>query len=155
VEKSLKLDTVREDKAILNVATRLTETFAEIHDPEDVEVAVQTAHREFDGDPVRDYVPILVERIVRKELGSQPDPAVNPAPDPEEAKAEAAPAAQAQAEEAQAEAAAEAQAEEAAGRNPKHLVWLGGQETRRQEARRRRRSRPSRGHGTGPGSGCD
>jgi hypothetical protein len=112
VEKSLKLDTVREDKAILNVTTRLAETFAEIHDPEEVEVAVQAARRQFDGDPVREYVPILVERIVRKELGNQPDVAVNTAPDPENAKAEAAPAAEAQAAPA-AEAQTEPQAEEA------------------------------------------
>jgi hypothetical protein len=75
----LKLDTVREDKAILNLTRRLTESFAEIHTPEDVEAAVQTAHQKFADHPVRDYVPILVERIVREELAPQPEPTEPPA----------------------------------------------------------------------------
>ena len=69
----MKLDTVREDKAILTLTSRLAESFAEIHTPEDVEAAVRAAHQRFTGDPVRDYVPILVERIVREELAPQPE----------------------------------------------------------------------------------
>ncbi|WP_433166343.1 three-helix bundle dimerization domain-containing protein [Kribbella sp. CA-247076] len=70
----MKLDTVREDKAILNVTRRLADTFSDLHSPEDVEAAVQAAHQRFTGDPVREYVPILVERIVRAELSPHPDP---------------------------------------------------------------------------------
>ncbi|WP_350278551.1 hypothetical protein [Kribbella sp. HUAS MG21] len=71
----MKLDTVREEKAIENLTSRLTETFADIHTPEDIETAIRTARESFAGDPVRDYVPILIERIVREELTPKPDPA--------------------------------------------------------------------------------
>jgi len=57
----LKLDTVREDRAIENLTSRLTESFADIHTPEDIESAIRTARESFAGDPVRDYVPILYE----------------------------------------------------------------------------------------------
>lgn len=69
----LKLDTVREDKAIENLTNRLTESFADIHTPEDIETAIRTARESFAGDPVRDYVPILIERLVRAELTPKPD----------------------------------------------------------------------------------
>ncbi|MFI7064566.1 three-helix bundle dimerization domain-containing protein [Kribbella sp. NPDC050124] len=72
----MKLDTVREDKAILNVTSRLADTFADIHTPEDVEAAVRVAREQFADDPVREYVPILVERIVRTQLTPAPDPVV-------------------------------------------------------------------------------
>lgn len=71
----MKLDTVREDKAIENLTSRLTDTFADIHTPEDIETAIRAARESFAGYPVRDYVPILVERIVRAELVPKPDPA--------------------------------------------------------------------------------
>ncbi|MEI8409066.1 MULTISPECIES: three-helix bundle dimerization domain-containing protein [unclassified Kribbella] len=74
----MKLDTVREDKAILNLTRRLTESFADLHSPDDIEAAVQTAHQKFADRPVRDYVPILVERIVREELAPDPDPTEPP-----------------------------------------------------------------------------
>jgi hypothetical protein len=69
----LTLDTVREDKAIENLTTRLTESFADIHTPEDIESAIRTARESFAGDPVRDYVPILIERLVRAELTPKPE----------------------------------------------------------------------------------
>ncbi|MDX3002615.1 hypothetical protein PWY87_13090 [Kribbella solani] len=68
----MKLDTVREQKAIENLTNRLTETFADLHTPEDIETAIRTAQNTFEGDPVRDYVPILIERIVRAELAPKP-----------------------------------------------------------------------------------
>lgn len=71
----LTLDTVREDKAIENLTRRLNDSFADIHTPEDIETAVAAARRQFAGDRVRDYVPILVERMVRQELTPQPEPA--------------------------------------------------------------------------------
>jgi hypothetical protein len=79
----LTLDTVREDKAIHSLTSRLAESFADIHTPEDVEAAVQAAREKFADDPIREYVPILVERIVRAELTPQPDPILTPQPDPE------------------------------------------------------------------------
>lgn len=82
----LKLDTVREDKAIENLTSRLTELFAAIHSPQDIENAVRSARETFAGDPVRDYVPILVERIARAELTPHPDPAVEETPDDRKAK---------------------------------------------------------------------
>ncbi|MFF0269252.1 three-helix bundle dimerization domain-containing protein [Kribbella sp. NPDC004536] len=71
----MKLDTVREEKAIENLTSRLTDAFADIHTPEDIETAIRTARESFAGDPVRDYVPILIERIVRAELAPKPEPA--------------------------------------------------------------------------------
>ena len=77
----MKLDTVREDKAIQNLTSRLTETFAGIHSPQDVDAAVAAAREAFADDRVRDYVPILVERMVRAELTPEPDQAGEEAPD--------------------------------------------------------------------------
>jgi hypothetical protein len=74
----LKLDTVREDKAIATLTRRLTESFADLYSPEDIEAAVHTAHQKFADHPVRDYVPILVERIVREELSPDPEPTEPP-----------------------------------------------------------------------------
>ncbi|MER7244117.1 hypothetical protein [Kribbella sp. NPDC000426] len=71
----MTLDTVREDKAIENLTHRLNDTFADIRTPEDIETAVAAARRQFEGDRVRDYVPILVERMARQELTPQPEPA--------------------------------------------------------------------------------
>lgn len=70
----MTLDTVREDKAILNLTRRLTDDFADIHPPETIETAIEAARDQFAGDRVRDYVPILVERMARQELTPQPDP---------------------------------------------------------------------------------
>ncbi|TDW15247.1 hypothetical protein EV650_6729 [Kribbella kalugense] len=70
----LTLDTVREEKAIENLTRRLNDSFADIHTPEEIENAVAAARRQFEGDRVRDYVPILIERMARQELTPQPDP---------------------------------------------------------------------------------
>ena len=70
----MKLDTVREEKAIENLTSRLTDAFADIHTPEDIETAIRTAREAFADDPVRDYVPILVERMVKEELTPKPEP---------------------------------------------------------------------------------
>ncbi|MGZ0148401.1 three-helix bundle dimerization domain-containing protein [Kribbella sp. WER1] len=76
---------MREEKAIENLTSRLTTTFADIHTPEDIENAIRSARESFAGDPVRDYVPILVERIVRQELTPRPDPAGQSAADERQA----------------------------------------------------------------------
>ncbi len=82
----MTLDTVREDKAILNLTRRLTESFADIHTPDAVEAAIEAACAQFAGDRVRDYVPILVERMARQEL--TPQPYLIRAEEPEEREAE-------------------------------------------------------------------
>jgi hypothetical protein len=82
----LKLGTVgeeeaRELRAIENLTSRLTETFSGLRTPDEVEAAIRTARDVFDGDPVRDYVPILIERMARSELVPKPDPAEQAATD--------------------------------------------------------------------------
>src|SRR4051794_229834 len=67
-ETLLGLNPVREDQAMLQVARRLVGTFASTHSREHVEEKVTTVRHHFDGRPVRDFVPILVERMVRQEL---------------------------------------------------------------------------------------
>ncbi|ROZ89103.1 three-helix bundle dimerization domain-containing protein [Gordonia sp. OPL2] len=46
--------------------------------PEDVALAVKTAHQHFEGIRVRDFVPLLVERRANKALGGS-DVMVDPA----------------------------------------------------------------------------
>jgi hypothetical protein len=59
---------------MLQVARRLAESFAGTHSREHVEETVTTARHRFDGRPVRDFVPILVERTVRQELRTRRQP---------------------------------------------------------------------------------
>ncbi|MGY4102935.1 three-helix bundle dimerization domain-containing protein [Nocardia sp. R16R-3T] len=56
--------TVREEQAI----QRLTDSLVDDYPADQVESAVGTARQRFDGHPVREFVPILIERIVRREL---------------------------------------------------------------------------------------
>ncbi|WP_019929845.1 three-helix bundle dimerization domain-containing protein [Nocardia sp. BMG111209] len=63
----------REEKAIKELTGRLVQTYTETYSAERVESAVGAARRRFDGHVVRDFVPILVERIVRRELDGSPD----------------------------------------------------------------------------------
>ena len=57
-----------EAQAIALVVERLQARFPQT--PRDVIArAVSEAHREFDDQPIRDYVPLLVERQVRDQLG--------------------------------------------------------------------------------------
>ena len=54
------------------VAQRLLEQFPTLP-PELVDAAVARFHREYDGRPIREFVPLLVERQVREHLsGSIP-----------------------------------------------------------------------------------
>ncbi|MFJ8022442.1 three-helix bundle dimerization domain-containing protein [Streptomyces sp. NPDC096311] len=55
----------REEEAIRGVVERLTSTYAETRTPKQVEAAVTTAHAAFSERPVRDFVPVLVERKAR------------------------------------------------------------------------------------------
>ena len=57
----------REEVAIVQVAQRLHERFPSV--PEDqIEATVQVHHHRFDGSPIRDFVPIFVERNASQEL---------------------------------------------------------------------------------------
>ncbi|WP_085995150.1 three-helix bundle dimerization domain-containing protein [Nocardia paucivorans] len=64
----MELDTVREEKAIRELENRLVKDYTETHSPDRVGAVVHDVHKRFEGMPVRDFVPILVERIVRREL---------------------------------------------------------------------------------------
>ncbi|WP_063058403.1 three-helix bundle dimerization domain-containing protein [Nocardia sienata] len=60
----------REQKAIRELAGRLSAAYSEDRSPDEVNVAIRTAHERFAGSTVRDFVPILVERVVRREFES-------------------------------------------------------------------------------------
>jgi hypothetical protein len=60
----------REQKAIRELAGRLSAVYSEDHSPDEVDTAIRTAHERFAGSTVRDFVPILVERVVRREFES-------------------------------------------------------------------------------------
>ncbi|MEV6768253.1 hypothetical protein AB0N05_06415 [Nocardia sp. NPDC051030] len=64
----MAVDTAREEKALLNVTNRLVDAYGEAHTVERVEAVVGAVRRRFDGHKVREFVPILVERIARREL---------------------------------------------------------------------------------------
>ncbi|MEU7834694.1 three-helix bundle dimerization domain-containing protein [Nonomuraea sp. NPDC049129] len=61
-------DTLREEQAIRRTTDHLVQVFAGTHSAEHVESVMQAAYRRFDGLPVRDFVPVMVERIARGEL---------------------------------------------------------------------------------------
>ncbi|CAL9674297.1 hypothetical protein SUDANB105_07758 [Streptomyces sp. enrichment culture] len=58
-------DTAREDDAIQAVVERLKNAFSATHSPAEVEAAVVEAYASFADRPVRDFVPVLVERKAR------------------------------------------------------------------------------------------
>ena len=60
-----------EEVALRAAATRLCARFPELP-PEVVAEALQTAHARFDGRPVRDFVPLLVERAAAAALMARP-----------------------------------------------------------------------------------
>jgi hypothetical protein len=59
--------TAEEKRAIEQVAERLRERFPQ-QQPALVGTTVAQAHRRYDGRPIRDFVPVLVEREAREEL---------------------------------------------------------------------------------------
>ncbi|MFE6858784.1 three-helix bundle dimerization domain-containing protein [Nocardia sp. NPDC057668] len=79
----MAVDAAREEKALHAVTNRLVERYVEVHTTEQVEAVVGAAKRRFDGHAVREFVPILVERMARREL--EPDDAKA---DPEQADTE-------------------------------------------------------------------
>lgn len=58
--------TVREEQAI----QRLTDRLVDDYPADRVESVVGTARQRFEGHPVREFVPILIERIARRELAA-------------------------------------------------------------------------------------
>ncbi|MBF6166716.1 hypothetical protein IU486_18445 [Streptomyces gardneri] len=73
------VDTVREEQAIRQMTERLVENYTETYPPEHIESTVGAARQKFEGRPVRQFVPILVERLVRRELEKSPEAEVQPA----------------------------------------------------------------------------
>lgn len=69
-------DIDREEQAIRGATDRLIESFADTHSAAHVETTVAEVHGQFDGHAVRDFVPILVERMARRRLTTaEPPPA--------------------------------------------------------------------------------
>lgn len=62
----------REEQAIQRLTSTLVENFADTHSADRVERTVHTVRQRFAGHPVREFVPILVERVARRELGAIP-----------------------------------------------------------------------------------
>ncbi|MEC3914854.1 three-helix bundle dimerization domain-containing protein [Nocardia sp. CDC160] len=64
----MAVDAAREEKALREVTSRLVEDYGEAHPAERVEAVVGAVRKRFEGHSVREFVPILVERIARREL---------------------------------------------------------------------------------------
>lgn len=60
---------INEDEAVHHVAEKLTDRYGE-----EVEEVVEEKHEQYADAPVRDFVPIFVERDTREEFGD-PGPA--------------------------------------------------------------------------------
>lgn len=61
---------ITEETALADVARRLIEEFPGIA-PVDVEGAVNASHARFDDLPIRDFVPLFVEKHARHQLAQQ------------------------------------------------------------------------------------
>ncbi len=61
-----------EDQALTELSARLRERFPTAL-PETIDTVVRGSHREFDGDPIRDFIPVLVEREAVARLRQIPD----------------------------------------------------------------------------------
>jgi hypothetical protein len=90
----VSVDTLREKQAIRRTTDHLIQVFADAHSAEHVEGVVEAARLRFDGRPVRDFVPILAERIARGELTANAAAQADaPAAEPANATPETAPSA--------------------------------------------------------------
>jgi hypothetical protein len=65
---------ISEDLMIADVERRLSSKYAHLR-PEQISAAVQTARARFEQSPIRDFVPLLVERHARAELTKPGQPA--------------------------------------------------------------------------------
>ena len=68
----MSADTIRERHALDQVTDRLSKSFADHYSPNQVDETVSSVHHRFDGRPIREFVPVLVERIAREELRHSP-----------------------------------------------------------------------------------
>ncbi|WP_344376446.1 three-helix bundle dimerization domain-containing protein [Agromyces tropicus] len=68
-----------EQQAVEHVVDRLRERFPSVVDDR-IRAVVDEEHHRFDGRPVRDFVPVLVERAARKRLDAEAEH-VDVAPD--------------------------------------------------------------------------
>ncbi|WP_218021514.1 three-helix bundle dimerization domain-containing protein [Nocardia acidivorans] len=64
----MAVDAAREEKALRELTNRLVDRYGEEYSAERVEAVVGAVRQRFDGHKVRDFIPILIERIVRREL---------------------------------------------------------------------------------------
>ncbi|MRH92706.1 hypothetical protein GFY24_35700 [Nocardia sp. SYP-A9097] len=64
----MAVDAAREEKALRELTNRLVDRYGEEHSVERVEAVVGAVRQRFDGHKVRDFIPILIERIARREL---------------------------------------------------------------------------------------
>jgi hypothetical protein len=62
---------VREQQAMHQVTERLTRNFAQAYTDDQITETVTMIHHRFDDRPIRDFVPILVERLARQQLTSR------------------------------------------------------------------------------------
>ncbi|GLY78911.1 three-helix bundle dimerization domain-containing protein [Actinoallomurus iriomotensis] len=68
----MSADTIRERHALEHVTDRLSRSFSGRVSPTRVDATVNAIHHRFDGSPIREFVPVLVERIARDELRHAP-----------------------------------------------------------------------------------
>ena len=61
---------VRELQAMRELNDRLVRRFGDSHPRDEVAHTITTVHHEFDGRPIRDFVPVLVERLASEKLRS-------------------------------------------------------------------------------------
>ncbi|WP_307817808.1 three-helix bundle dimerization domain-containing protein [Nocardia acididurans] len=73
----------KEEKALRQLTDRLAGTYGDTHSADCVEAMVDAARQRFDGHRIRDFIPILVERIVRRELEQPPVKNNSPQPQPD------------------------------------------------------------------------
>lgn len=64
----------RETAAVREVTERLKSAYAGRRTAQEVEAAVREAHNHLRGRPVRDFIPVLVERRARRILADLPGP---------------------------------------------------------------------------------
>ena len=63
-----------EQEALVHVHERLSSRHSELM-PEDILAVIQSAYASFDASPIRDFVPLLVERRAGAELSARNTPA--------------------------------------------------------------------------------
>jgi hypothetical protein len=59
-----------ETRAVTEVSQRLVESFPDVA-PDVIQHTVHTSHEQFAGSPIRDFVPVLVERSAKSSLSAR------------------------------------------------------------------------------------